>query len=287
MIIGTLGPEGTCSHQLAKQFPHTKLVFAMNVSDLFEIYDQKLLDQVLVPIENTLMGTNLETLDQLLKMNGFILEETIVPVDYCLSSFEEMERIEKLYVSSHVYRECRGFLEKHFVDLELILTVDSTWAKKKLLENPQKSAAIINKHLSKINQIPILYENVQKNDLNLTRYILVGREKAKPTDGDKTSMFIFLSENRCGVLAEILALFVHQKINLLRVESRLLFETQGELYFFIDFEGHEKDNNVQKALVELKKIAKYKIVGSYPFKHEQKRESQKNSRDFRQSFSLS
>ena len=50
-----------------------------------------------------------------------------------------------------------------------------------------------------------------------------------------------------------------------KIESRPAPERKWEYIFFIDIDGHQTSENVQKALQQLKKqAALFKILGSYP-----------------------
>jgi prephenate dehydratase len=81
---------------------------------------------------------------------------------------------------------------------------------------------------------------------------------------DKTSI-IFSLPHTPGSLYNALEVFARAKINLTRIESRPTKEHPWEYYFFVDFEGHERDPGVSGVLAELgKKTVYLKILGSYP-----------------------
>ena len=49
------------------------------------------------------------------------------------------------------------------------------------------------------------------------------------------------------------------------IESRPAKTRQGDYLFFVDFNGHREDENVQNLLEELKQHCLYvKVLGSYP-----------------------
>ena len=50
-----------------------------------------------------------------------------------------------------------------------------------------------------------------------------------------------------------------------RFESRPAKTGNWEYYFFVDIEGHVKEEKIQLALAELKdSVAYFKVLGSYP-----------------------
>jgi chorismate mutase/prephenate dehydratase len=59
--------------------------------------------------------------------------------------------------------------------------------------------------------------------------------------------------------------FSRHQVNLTKIESRPVKKKAWEYLFFLDAEGHLKDDPVAKALDELRMRAQYlKILGSYP-----------------------
>ena len=52
-----------------------------------------------------------------------------------------------------------------------------------------------------------------------------------------------------------------------RFESRPARTGQWEYYFYIDIDGHPKQENVAKALADLREISSFfKLLGAYPVK---------------------
>ena len=73
------------------------------------------------------------------------------------------------------------------------------------------------------------------------------------------------AENKPGAVHGLLTPLAEHKVSMTRIESRPLRTRSSlwEYFFFIDVEGHQKDERVAAALAELK--APYlKILGSYP-----------------------
>ena len=59
--------------------------------------------------------------------------------------------------------------------------------------------------------------------------------------------------------------FSERGINLTKIESRPVRDRAWEYVFFIDFEGHVKDESIMDLLTELEKNALFlRFLGSYP-----------------------
>ncbi|MEM1885257.1 MAG: ACT domain-containing protein, partial [Candidatus Jordarchaeales archaeon] len=86
-----------------------------------------------------------------------------------------------------------------------------------------------------------------------------------PTGEDKTSIAIFLLQDRPGALCEVLEEFKERNINLTRIESRPSKKILGDYIFFIDLEGHIAQPEVKESIEKIKlKAGSVKILGSFP-----------------------
>ena len=112
--------------------------------------------------------------------------------------------------------------------------------------------------------LAILDEDVQDMGGNTTRFLVIGKEFGKPTKKDKTSV-LFTVKHKVGALYDALAAFKLYNLNMTKIESRPSKAKAWEYCFFVDFEGHVEDVNIQKALEELSENCTFiTILGSYP-----------------------
>jgi chorismate mutase/prephenate dehydratase len=68
-----------------------------------------------------------------------------------------------------------------------------------------------------------------------------------------------------GILLHLLEPLAKHGLNLSRIQSRPTRRKAWEYAFFLDLEGHEKDEAVAAALADLAAVASsVKLLGSYP-----------------------
>ena len=92
---------------------------------------------------------------------------------------------------------------------------------------------------------------------------MLGKFIAPQTGNDKTSI-TFSTENKAGALSKILNILDEYNLNMSYIDSRPSKKELGEYVFYIDFEGHMNDINVQKAFEEIKKFVKmFHVIGAY------------------------
>jgi len=76
------------------------------------------------------------------------------------------------------------------------------------------------------------------------------------------------AENKPGAVHALLSPLAQNGVSMTRIESRpsrAMRSALWEYVFFIDLEGHQKDERVAAALAELRRKAPFlKVLGSYP-----------------------
>ena len=87
---------------------------------------------------------------------------------------------------------------------------------------------------------------------NITSFIVIAKEAAKPTGEDKTAI-LFSTAHKAGALADVLDVFKRYDINMTNIESRPSKKRQWEYYFFVDLLGHRTDKKIQDGLEEVRK----------------------------------
>ncbi len=229
-------------------------------------------DYAVVPIENSLAGTIGETLDLLLLSNNVrIVGEVRIPISHALIAHENCSSISKIRrVISHpqAIAQCKEYLDAH--DWEQIPVYDTAGAAKMIRdENLEDTAAIASELAAEIYGLQILARHIEDDHSNQTRFIVITSNASSPVlvnseANDYRTSIIFSTEHKPGSLVDSLSTLSSRKINLTKIESRPMKSRPWEYYFYVDFEGHEKDENCRNALDELKeRTIELKILGSY------------------------
>jgi chorismate mutase/prephenate dehydratase len=263
--IGYLGPGGSFSHTAAM------LKFGQSVeyeplADIRGIFDEigkGHCDLGIVPIENTTGGGVIETLDALIDSNAKICSEVLMEIHHGLLANCSLEEIEKIYSKPEVFAQCRNWLSATMKDAQTI-SVASTAKAAQMAAEEKGAAAIGSRIAAELYGLKIVCENIEDIANNVTRFLVIGREDAKPTGEDKTAI-LFSTAHKAGALADVLDVFKRHEINLTNIESRPSKKRQWEYYFFVDFVGHRTNEKVQKGLDEARKhCLQLSILGSFP-----------------------
>lgn len=270
-----LGPKGSYSDFAKNKFIDA---FALNcvstnlksISGVIKaLKDENSEDIVaVIPIENSIEGIVRETLDNLssLKKEDYkIIAETTMNVEHALIGYaDKISEIKVVRSHPQALAQCKTFLQNNFPDTLIEeATLSTSAAVRSLLENDKSIAAIGSVDCAKMYEIPVIEEKINDENNNQTRFILLGKFIAPQTGNDKTSI-TFSTENKAGALSKILNILDEYNLNMSYIDSRPSKKELGEYVFYIDFEGHMNDINVQKAFEEIKKFVKmFHVIGTY------------------------
>jgi len=125
-------------------------------------------------------------------------------------------------------------------------------------------AAVASTAAANVYDLRILEQNIEDTANNYTRFLVIGRNQAKRTGKDKTSL-VFAIKDAPGALYKMLEPFASRGINLTKIESRPMKTRAWEYVFFADLDGHIKEKRVGEAIAELERTCSFlKVLGSYP-----------------------
>jgi len=263
--IGYLGPKGSFSHTAATlKFGQSVEYEALaDIAGIFEEVSKGHCDLGLAPVENTMGGGIIETLDALVDSDVRVCAEVLMAIHHNLLANCALEDIDKIYSKPEVFAQCRKWLSATFKEAKTIPVASTARAAQMAAEEPN-TAAIGSRIAAELYGLRVVCENIEDIANNVTRFIVISREDAKPTGEDKTAI-LFSTAHKAGALADVLDVLKKHDINLTNIESRPSKKRQWEYYFFMDCVGHRTQGHIQKGLAEAKKhCLLLSILGSFP-----------------------
>lgn len=268
-----LGPKGSYSEIAANKaaellnYDNFESMIQPSITKVIEAVDKNNNFIGVTPIENSIEGIVRETVDTLIKTTSrvTITQEIILPISHCLiSKSKSTSNIDKIISYTQGLAQCQNFISNNFHNVELVTALSTSEAVRQLVDLPENYAAIGSYKAAEIYGLNILARDINDEKDNLTRFICLGAYVPKPTGSDKTSIAISLC-NQSGSLVNVLLAFKENNLNLSYIESRPSKRIFGEYTFFIDFDGHIEDENVQKTMGKIVPLINfYRFLGSYP-----------------------
>ena len=269
LTIAYLGPQGTFSEEaVTKRFGNTVLTLTCHtIDDVFREVESGSAHYGVVPVENSTEGAVGRTMDLLLQTPLTVCGEIELAVhQYLMAQQSDLAAIKKIYSHPQSFAQCLGWLKTHLPNLQTIARIDaaSNADAASRAATDQNAAAIAGKKAAAVFGLTICAKNIEDEPNNTTRFLVIGTQQVSVSGKDKTSIVLSTS-NRPGAIHELLAPLARYQVSMTRLESRPSRKGLWEYVFFIDIEGHQENENIAKALEELRSKATFlKILGSYP-----------------------
>jgi chorismate mutase/prephenate dehydratase len=264
--VAYLGPRATFTHQAGmQQFGlAAQYVPVESIKDVFNEVERGRADYGVVPIENSTSGAVIYTLDMFIDSELKISAEIMLEVSqHLLSKSGKIEDIKKIYTISPAAAQCRQWLEKNLPGVPVLDATSTARAAEMALDDPA-AAAIASEMAAVLYSLQIAARKIEDSANNITRFLVIAPKYPGRTGRDKTSI-MFSIKDKVGALYTMLAPFAESGINLNRLDARPSGRKVWDYVFFIDMEGHIEDENVAKAIENLKKDCLFlKVLGSYP-----------------------
>ena len=261
------GVEGAYAHEAALQYfgEDADVYHVSSWREAMEEVKCQRADYAVLPIENSTAGSVTQVYDLLMEYDNYIVGELFLKVEHALIGLSqaELSDIKKVYSHPQALMQSAGYLYRHKDWQQISVSNTAVSAKKVLEDKDVTQAAIASKRAAKIYGLKILEEDIQDNNLNTTRFVVVGREKVYVKGADKISIAFEIS-HESGSLYEMLSHFIYNNLNMTKIESRPIEGRNWEYRFFLDFTGKLKEAAVKNALRGIDEEAiSFKILGNY------------------------
>lgn len=276
------GIPGAYSEDAAlKAYPKCETVPCDEFEVAFKAVELWIVDKAVLPIENSVGGSIHRNYDLLLRHRLHIVGEVQLQVNHCLLGLPGVRKEELKRVVSHpqALAQCEVMLNN--LNVIRVGSPDTAGAAQTVASNGiRDTGAIASARAAKLYGLDMLAENVQDDDENISRFLILAREPVIPgTDRRYKTSIVFSLEEGPGVLFKALAVFALRDINLSKIESRPQLQrplrvvddsNQGrakyfDYLFYIDFEASLAEPRAQFALGHLQEFSSFlRVLGCYP-----------------------
>jgi prephenate dehydratase len=281
--IAYLGPEGTFTEAALLQMTAAGLI-PDNGPDVLQrlpidstpaaldAVRDGLADYACVPIENSIDGSVMPTLDSLAIGSPLqVFAETTLDVSFSIVVKAGLQvgpgaaEVRTLAAFPVAAAQVRKWLAVHLPGAELRPAYSNSDAARQVADG-HADAAVTSPLAVGHWGLTVLADGVVDEPNARTRFVLVGPPAPPParTGADRTSA-VLLMDNAPGALAAALAEFGIRGIDLTRIESRPTRTALGTYLFFVDCAGHIDDGPVAEALKALhQRCEDVRYLGSWP-----------------------
>lgn len=267
MKVGYLGPEGTWSNQaaLSRFGESVELIPFPSFTHVFSAVERGDVNYGVIPIENSTDGSVSQAMDNFVHSPLRICAQIHQRIHNCLMANIPKKEIRTIYSHPQVLGQCRLWLLQNFPQAAQVPTASTTVAAKMAHDDASKGAAALGSPLAaNLNGLKVLAANIQDKASNTTRFAIIGQQETQPSGHDRTSI-CFSVPHTPGSLVDVLQHFKKHGINIFCIDSRPTRDTDWEYLFYIDVNGHEKEDPLRNCLAEMHhQCPMFKVLGSYP-----------------------
>lgn len=261
------GEPGANSHLAALEvFPDCEAIPCPTFEDCFAALSSGAGDLGMIPIENSTAGRVADIHHLLPQSNLHIIGEYFLPIRHQLMAPKGATLAGLKTAQSHP--QALGQCREHLRDLGLkpVVGADTAGSAREIAQagDPTRGA-IASRLAAEIYDLDILKQDVEDQDHNTTRFVILSREElhAAPGVGPIMTTFVFKVRNVPAALYKALGGFATNGINMTKLESYMVDGYFTATQFLSDVEGHPSERGLALALEELGFFADYRILGVY------------------------
>lgn len=263
--LAILGPKGSYTELAAKSFSNYEKVFFDSITKVINAVKNGITEKGIVPIENSLQGTVVESLDGIKEYNLFVEQSIILSIHHCIAGLTKEAKITQILSHPQAFAQSKEYLAKHFPNTKLVKTLSTSDAFKKISEEKlSNSAAIGSTIAAKTYRLEIIDTKIEDKKNNKTQFFVISNERIINPKANKTFIVVYPDTEKQGVLFNMLKYFNDEKINLTKIESRPSRKKLGNYLFYVEIDGNSEDKHVKRAFDRIRKnVGTVQVLGSY------------------------
>lgn len=271
---GYLGPVGSFAESAFRSvYPDVTGVAYDSIEAALDAVLTGRSQSVIVPVEHSIEGSALDTLDLLIERGEFMMRrEMLVPVSCVLAvqpgvAFEDIATIA---THPRAFHQCRTWLHDRLPGVTFLPTVSPANTAATLARGAaehRQVGTLCSPAAASKNGLDVVVAGIADNTTPWTRFVELTKPGAppEPTGVDTTSIALQPKVCRKSWLVDLLAEFVVRDIPVVRVLSRPAPRPDGAPTVAVDVTGHIEMTSVQDALRGVYgRCHRVVFLGSYP-----------------------
>uniref|UniRef100_UPI0037CA296C prephenate dehydratase n=1 Tax=Nocardioides terrisoli TaxID=3388267 RepID=UPI0037CA296C len=251
-----------------EHYPDWARVPCASFEDVFATIATGDADLAMIPIDNSIAG-RVADIHHFLPTSGLhIVAEHFLRIEFALMAVPgaSLDTIRTVHSHVHALGQCRKVIRQH--GLTPVVAGDTAGAAREVAEAGDPTQAAISPPLAaQIYGLEILAEDVEDEDHNTTRFVVLSPEPVVPPygEGPTVTNFVFNVRNLPAALYKALGGFATNGVNMTKLESYMVDGHFTATQFLAEVDGHPEDPALQRALEELAFFTtEVKVLGVYP-----------------------
>ena len=248
------GTYGAYSHLAALSIePNAQIIPCKTFDECFLKATKDSDSKIIIPESNRITGNiGIEYLIFKYRLN--IYSEYFQKIEHNLLGLKgaKIKEIKNVYSHGQALSQCSKFIKFHKL-IEHVRADTAGSAEMVSISKDRTKAAIASSLSAKTYNLEILKKNIENENGNLTRFLVMGKNILQPEYGKKKyiTSFLFKLKSKPAALYQSLGGFAINGVNLTKLQSYPEKNSFDSFFFLCDLDGHLEDIKVQKSLEEL------------------------------------
>ena len=264
--VACQGVEGAYSQLAADRlFKRATISFYDSFEGVFEAVDEGVCRYGVLPVENSTAGTVHQVYDLMERHQFSIVRSLRLKVDHQLLALRgaTLEGVRDIYSHQQAISQCRDFLAG-LPNVEVHVCENTAAAAKLVAASGRTDAAALSsRSCAELYDLVTLAKNVQDKGNNYTRFACISKDLEIYPGADRTSLLV-VTGNTPGSLCRVLQRLYALDINIVKLESRPIPDSDFEFMFYFDLDVPVAAPEFAKLLASLDDLCEeYRYLGSY------------------------
>ena len=265
-VIACQGIEGAYSQIAASRlFPFPNIMFFNSFETVFSAVSNGLCRYGILPLENSTTGSVNKVYDLMSKYNFKIVRSVRIKVDHNLLAKKgtKISDIKEIYSHEQAISQCSEFLKT--LPGVKVTAVENTAVAARMVSQSERDdvAALSSRACADIYSLEILRDSVQDKGSNYTRFICISKDLEIYPGADCTSVMLTVP-HKAGALYRVMARINALGVNLMKLESRPIPDSNFEFKFYFDLNTSVYSDKFIQLMGELEEQCEtFAYLGSY------------------------
>ena len=238
-IVACQGVEGAYSSAACqKLFEKPSITYCQSFESVFQAVESGLCKYGVVPLENSSAGSVTQIYNLMSEHKFSIVRSTKMQIQHNLLAKKGVrtEDIKEVISHSQALSQCSDFIASLGKGVKVTECSNTAVAAKIVAESGRNDIAAISSELCASQySLEIVKPYIQNTKNNYTRFICFSKNLEIYPGADRTSLLI-KTPHRAGALYSVIANFYSLGINIIKLESRPIPESDFEFMFYFDID---------------------------------------------------
>lgn len=238
-VVACQGVEGAHSSAACQKFfEKPSIMYCQTFESVFQAVESGLCAYGVVPLENSSAGSVTQIYNLMSEHKFSIVRSTKMQIQHNLLAKKgtKLSDIKEVFSHPQAISQSSDFLSSLGKDVKITECPNTAIAAKMVSESDRSDIAAISSELCASQySLEVVVPYVQNTKNNYTRFICFSKNLQIFPGADRTSLLI-KTPHRAGALYSVIANFYALGINIIKLESRPIPESDFEFMFYFDID---------------------------------------------------